>query len=363
MTKELSKEQVQDFVNSKDLVVVMKFGSHLYGTNTPESDTDYKGIYIPELSDVIMGNIPKASKTMSTGKKEGKNTHEDIDLEMFHLKGFLKLCEEGQVCALDMLFAPDDMILYKSPVWDEIIKNRDKLLHKKVTAFIGYCRKQTAKYGIKGSRLDALDKAIEVFSVKEPKEQLCKFQRELLVLTNQYPEFFEFGELENAQRNIGGGGIKDNWATQYFTFADRKFMLNSKAKDTLSVLMKIKKAYGDRAKLAQDSKGVDWKAVSHAVRVCYQAEELLRTGHITMPLKEAEFIKKIKQGGLRYINIAMLLEEFMDAIKDLKETSSLPEEPDREWMKEFCINSYMREYFNLNLIIDSLKFNNGKESK
>jgi predicted nucleotidyltransferase len=27
----------------------MKFGSHLYGLNTPTSDVDYKGIFMPTL--------------------------------------------------------------------------------------------------------------------------------------------------------------------------------------------------------------------------------------------------------------------------------------------------------------------------
>jgi RNA repair pathway DNA polymerase beta family len=30
-----------------DLVVKMRFGSHLYGTATPESDLDLKGVYLP----------------------------------------------------------------------------------------------------------------------------------------------------------------------------------------------------------------------------------------------------------------------------------------------------------------------------
>ena len=33
------------------------FGSHLYGTSTPESDVDFKEIYVPHARDVLTGNV------------------------------------------------------------------------------------------------------------------------------------------------------------------------------------------------------------------------------------------------------------------------------------------------------------------
>ena len=33
--------------SENNIIVLMKFGSHLYGTNTENSDTDLKGIYMP----------------------------------------------------------------------------------------------------------------------------------------------------------------------------------------------------------------------------------------------------------------------------------------------------------------------------
>jgi len=33
-------------------IVEMVFGSHLYGTDTPESDKDYKGVFMPARDDI-----------------------------------------------------------------------------------------------------------------------------------------------------------------------------------------------------------------------------------------------------------------------------------------------------------------------
>ncbi|WDR21760.1 hypothetical protein CPTAKMNP4_095 [Salmonella phage vB_SenM-AKM_NP4] len=36
-------------------VVKSYFGSHLYGTSTPESDVDFKEIFVPNARDILLG--------------------------------------------------------------------------------------------------------------------------------------------------------------------------------------------------------------------------------------------------------------------------------------------------------------------
>ena len=40
------------------MIVKMLFGSHLYGTQTPSSDTDYKGVAMPSVRDIALGRVP-----------------------------------------------------------------------------------------------------------------------------------------------------------------------------------------------------------------------------------------------------------------------------------------------------------------
>ena len=42
-----------------NLIVKMVFGSHLYGTNTPQSDKDFKGVFMPTNEQIYLGKIPK----------------------------------------------------------------------------------------------------------------------------------------------------------------------------------------------------------------------------------------------------------------------------------------------------------------
>ena len=142
-------------------IVKMKFGSHLYGTATPESDLDYKGVFMPDLEELLLGKVKK-SYSETTGDDRSKNSAGDVDSEMYSLHYFIQLACEGQTVAMDMLHAPDEMILEKSNIWDLIVNERDKFYTKNLEAFVGYARKQAAKYGIKGSRLLELQKVIKL---------------------------------------------------------------------------------------------------------------------------------------------------------------------------------------------------------
>jgi RNA repair pathway DNA polymerase beta family len=90
-----------------DLIVEMRFGSHLYGTDTPESDVDVKGVYLPEARDILLQRVPP-SVTASRDKGAGeRNRPGDVDREYYSVQRYLGLLAAGQTVAIDMLFAPE----------------------------------------------------------------------------------------------------------------------------------------------------------------------------------------------------------------------------------------------------------------
>ena len=65
-------------------------GSHLFGLNTPSSDKDYKGIFLPSAEEILLQRVPKTRNT-TTGQKDAKNTAEDIDVELYSLGKFFEM--------------------------------------------------------------------------------------------------------------------------------------------------------------------------------------------------------------------------------------------------------------------------------
>jgi hypothetical protein len=134
---------------------------------------------LPTKEELLLGRVPK-SHNYSTGREESRNTKNDIDIELYSFHYFIKLACDGQTVAMDMLHAPENMILQKSNIWDAIVKNKQKFYTKNLRSFIDYARRQASKYGIKGSRINSALQVLEVLK----KEDSSKKMREIW---NQLP--------------------------------------------------------------------------------------------------------------------------------------------------------------------------------
>ena len=293
-------------------IVKMKFGSHLYGTNTPESDRDFKGVFMPTPEQILLGRIPKCySENTKVG--EGKNTSEDIDLEMYSFHYFIKLACEGQTVAIDMLNAPQDMILEKTGLWDLICRNKERFISKNMSAFVGYCKRQAAKYGIKGSRLAAAKKVIDFLDIDLAHELVYK-DYTLKEIWDKLPE----GEHIAKEHELGRIPI--------YTVCGKQIQWTAKCSYLYNIMQKFYLSYGERARKAEKNEGIDWKAISHAMRACYQLEELYSTGCIHFPLKDAWALKEIKAGMHDYKTVvAPNLELWIEHIEKLSKQSKYPE--------------------------------------
>lgn len=108
-------------------------GSHLYGLNTPSSDLDIRGIYMDRLDDML--DI--------SGRQMQEVSDDGQDVKYYGLCKFLKLASECNPNIIEMLWMPDDAVLYKSPLYDELVSHRDWFMSKRARhTFTGYAYSQ-----------------------------------------------------------------------------------------------------------------------------------------------------------------------------------------------------------------------------
>jgi uncharacterized protein len=132
------KQQLIDFIESKvpgsqPLLLVVR-GSHAYGTNIETSDTDYAGVFVQSMDDIL-------------GFSYKEQINDDTnDTVIYEVKRFLKLIESNNPTVLELLNTPEDCIIYKHPLFDEILKHRDEFITKKCSnSFGGYAKQQISK--------------------------------------------------------------------------------------------------------------------------------------------------------------------------------------------------------------------------
>jgi len=300
----------------------MIHGSHLYGLNTPLSDKDFKGVLLPTKKQILLGQA-NFTISESTSKDNTKNTSDDIDTEMFSLQKFMEMAVKGETVIVDMLHAPDSALLETSNIWKQIVSKRDMFYTKNMKAYLGYVRKQAAKYGVKGSRLAVMEEALTL--AKSYDENMILFY-----IMNQMP-IGEYSEIVKANHPSTG-------EQTFYEICGRKFQSTLRLEVFVDNLQKIYDSYGDRAQQAKTNEGIDWKAISHALRAGYQLYYIYKEGSFTYPLPETQFLLDVKQGKLDFMTIVQpALENLVTEVEELADKSEYPEKVDVKSVEDFII--------------------------
>jgi len=117
---DLSFEALQ---NDADGRVIFRgvWGSHAFGTATPESDMDTLGVYVLETSAYL--SLFEPPKQVADERNDNR---------LYSLRNFLELAANANPNILDALYLPDDCVLLTSPYWQSLQANRHIFLSKKI---------------------------------------------------------------------------------------------------------------------------------------------------------------------------------------------------------------------------------------
>ena len=329
------------------------YGSKLYGTDGPASDTDIRGVFIPTKEDLLLDRAPQHYNF--------KNSEADESYLSLHY--FLRLLTQGETNALDMFFAytNEKALISTSPMYEELIENKDKLITKNVTKYLGYCKSQALKYSIKGDRIqnyEALRELIDTCTSPSSTtlgEWLvhCRIMGPDAGAPLGDPEdYFKNNthigsRFKITDKRLGDHAyllICDN-KERYIMVSGHLFPQNANINSTRDSIKKCLASYGKRAVNAAEDNGADYKALSHALRVGYQAAWLLDNGEIMFPLikPQLNIIRgiKFKTTKMTYDEILAAIEMQIDYIENEQlPRTRLPEKPDWDWINSFILRQY-----------------------
>lgn len=308
----------------RKIIFECRVGSHLYGTNRPDSDEDFLGVFLPSTEDMLSLGNPPSEWTMNSKQSDGpRNTKGDVDRKYFSLQKFLNLLGQGQSGPIELLFAPDEMKTVVTPEWELILKNKQIFLSaSSVLPFIGFAQAQAHKAVLKGENLSLIRRLIEKIPESDRHKPLNNYLMERL----DNGKILAFGETLDFETGEDGIG--------QLKIAGRRYQVTSTLGMLLKGLKELERKYGTRSEAAAANK-YDFKSLSHAYRLLGEARELLQTGAISFPVKNAEFLKEIKEG--KYI--ADFFKEIEDSLTELRRIKTLLP-PSVNWGK---INSLCQE--------------------
>jgi uncharacterized protein len=350
-------------------ILLAKIGSHAYGTNTPESDLDIKGVCIAPLEYYLgfkeffqkddgwdnPNDPPSGLFPILEGVK---------DCCIYELRKFIKLAASNNPTILEMLWLND--YEYLSPVGKNLVNHRQDFLSKRVKhSYSGYAYAQLRKVESHRRwlldpptrRPEASDFGIDDNHQPLTKEQMGAFLEFLYVLVRDNIEFMEpANELRKLlledidfkgiikQKPIPQEAIAQ---VQDLTRASNDYMRLLQSSQAYRKALNEWESYQqwkknrnpERAKLEAKC-GFDGKHASHSVRLLRQGDECLRLGRLIVSRKDAgdaEELLAIRKGEYQYEDVLKITQALFNNLEDSYKQSTLPHHIDEGMLNDLCV--------------------------
>jgi predicted nucleotidyltransferase len=335
------------------------YGSKLYGTSTPQSDTDEKVIYVPALDKLLLGKKPKIYKEREDANGNSIPDGQPMpdggrECEYIPIQTFVHDFVHGQTYAVEIAHAylaggpPKHGITYTSemPVYALIEELVEKFGNADVYAMVGFAMKQTFDYVKRGERLN---KALHLRDFLHANFYDKSLETRLDTIVN--------GEmvLDIVAREIGlstGISENNNKIMRTLELNGRSYLETTTVFHIYTLIAKLVSSYGDRTKAAAET-DVEYKSLSHAIRVYQQVLELLETGRITFPRPNASLLLAVKQGKGDLGTVKVLLEQLDEEVQEKILTSTIRKRtPELEAAAEEWLLLQLHDLYSLSLLDD-----------
>lgn len=330
-------------------------GSRAYGLNTPTSDTDIRGVFI----------LPK---NLFYGLEyTGQVNNETNDIVYYELKRFMELLSKNNPNIIEMLSIPDNCVLYRDKLMDEIKVEMflSKLCEK---TFANYAYTQIKKaYGLEKKVLNPVEETrksvLDFCFVYQDKDAIPlleflkqNFLSQEKVGISAISHLRDCYNLFYSDENIYNGIIRNEQANDVhlssITKGEKPLAMMYFNKDAYSNYCKKYKEYWEWVTKRNDErykttighgKGYDSKNMMHVFRLLLIAKEIATEGVINVFRKDRDFLLSIKAGEFDYDDLVAKAEMLKEELPKFYQESNLQDEPNVENIDELLVK--MREAF------------------
>jgi len=346
----MMKLKVEQIRNSDQLLLEVISGSRAYGTNTPDSDLDLRGIFIMPRRDFF-------------GLRPIDQVSDDRNDETYYEVGrYIDLLSKSNPNIMELLFVEPDCLRFRDPILDLITE--DIVLSKQcehtfggyAIAQIGKARGLNKKIGnpMDGPRRTILDfcymvsgqgavPIAEWLTARGMDQKNCGLvkiphMRDAYgIYYSEDPALDYRGIAWEVSTEVHLSSIpKGEEPVGWMTFN----------KDGFKKYCKEYREYQDwlanrnEARYANNTahgKNYDSKNLMHTYRLLDMAEEIAKEGRLRVRRPNRDLLMKIRRGDFEYEELILMAEEKIQSIKEAFSASSLPPTPNVARLNEILI--------------------------
>lgn len=314
-------------------------GSHLYGLQTETSDEDYLGVYIPKSLATLISpfkNETEVDESIVSKDDNNKNDNDAVDCKYYRIDKFIKLLADNNPNVLEMLFIPDDKVLYCHPFFKKYILDQyENFISKRIiNKFIGYAISQEKKSYVKTENYK---------EIVEFNEYMTNF----LVNGPGYTLVCMKGtvkDLIDEAKDYDGREFKTD--DEFLYVGDMKFFHKVFIKDVDEMikdkLRRVSHRFDDMMLFDYDP-----KFMSHTIRLLDEGIQLLENKKIDFPFtgETHKLIMSIKRGEMNIEEIPPMVDKYKEKMKQLEDKTTLLERVNVEKIEEIYLKLLKELYF------------------
>jgi predicted nucleotidyltransferase len=308
-------------VAERNKILEVRVGSHLFGTNTPDSDLDLCGIFMPSDELLYGFHVCKEVDLSEQVKDEaGRNTKDAVDRKLHEYRKFVRLAMENNPNILHVLFADERNIVFKDKFGSRLLSMAERFPHKGAhRRFIGYAHSQKHKMRIRPENYLALEHGLKVLGDFSDNDVLA----------------------DVIGRTRPGVGFVDSGKGKHVKCGDLSFERGVFVKRAKRQIKERLSKATSRAAL-YTKYGYDVKHSSNLVQLLMEGIELMETGAIQMPLKYAQDVLDVKNGKYTVEEIMEWSDDLEEDARRAFEKSELPVNPRVKEIESFVIQEVKR---------------------
>jgi hypothetical protein len=338
----------------KNLIFLTVSGSHAYGTNTPTSDMDIRGIFIGEKRN-ILGN---------DHIEQFENTTNDTVI--YELSKAINLIAENNPNMAELMFCDEEDIIFATEEYWNIRKDNKKFLASIARfKYSGYAMSQLKR--VKGHSKWLSRELVGEFKNKPEMIDYCRFinsesgytTKEKFVIESKSKVFFLTHETNTIFKvwRIGGlqngkGWFDNDNCTFYFKedislkaeFQGLLFFAKDEFNQALDQYNKWKNWKENRNETRHELENnfnYDTKHAMHLVRLLRMGKEILIEGKVNIKRPDATELLDIRNGKWSYDKLLEYAENMDKVIlENAYKNTYLPHSVDKEFVNNILINTY-----------------------
>ena len=192
---------------------------------------------------------------------------------------------------MELLYVPEDKILLKTPLFDELVTIRDRLLVNDISAFLGFIKNEYKTYGV------------NIYHYKM-QEDFIKFLIQIPEMDRMSAHWDKISEYAGKTDGLKITNLKVNNSESTklipaVVVAQRFHGSTETIKHITETIRSVIEKYGHRQKEVVE-KGQNFKGLYHALRLIFEAKDIFDHGTLVFPFspERHSLLKRVKDGDI-----------------------------------------------------------------